>query len=52
VMVSIYERGGTIVKQLGRCPSFKTLTKLITIAGLTDALHAKGPFTLFAPSDE
>ncbi|EFX70414.1 hypothetical protein DAPPUDRAFT_13889, partial [Daphnia pulex] len=52
VMVSIYERGGTIVKQLGRCPSFKTLTKLITIAGLNDALHAKGPFTLFAPSDD
>ncbi|XP_032795383.2 transforming growth factor-beta-induced protein ig-h3 [Daphnia magna] len=52
VVVSIYQRGGTIVKELARCPVFKSLTKLITIAGLKDALHAKWPFTLFAPSDE
>lgn len=52
VMVSIYEREGSIVKELRRCPVFKTLSKLITIAELADALHEKGPFTVFAPSDE
>ena len=52
VMVSIYDRDGSIVKELRRCPVFKTLSKLITIADLTDALHGKGPFTLFAPSDK
>lgn len=52
VVVSIYERGGSIVKELERCPVFKSLSKLINVAGLNDALHAKGPFTLFAPTDE
>ncbi len=39
----------TIVERTG---SFKTLLAAIKAAGLTDALEADGPFTLFAPSDE
>jgi len=52
VFVHIYERGGTIVKELSRCPAFKFATKLIGIAGMWELLHEKGPFTLFAPTDE
>ncbi len=98
VMVGIYERGGTIVKELHRyvfsmainviilfspfsyenkycmlsvkelnfvlapfmilifftdssCPVFKTLGKLVGLAGLCETLNEKGPFTLMAPSD-
>jgi uncharacterized surface protein with fasciclin (FAS1) repeats len=32
--------------------SFKTLTKAVTEAGLVDTLKGKGPFTVFAPTDE
>jgi uncharacterized surface protein with fasciclin (FAS1) repeats len=32
--------------------SFKTLTKAIEAAGLTETLSGKGPYTVFAPSDE
>ena len=32
--------------------NFTTFTAGIKAAGLTDALAAKGPFTVFAPSDE
>lgn len=32
--------------------NFKTLAKLLTDAGLVDALKGKGPFTVFAPTDE
>jgi transforming growth factor-beta-induced protein len=52
VMVNIYEREGSIGRELKRCPTFQTLSKLLAIAGLEDALHAKGPYTLFAPTDE
>lgn len=31
---------------------FKTLVKLVQGAGLVDALRGKGPFTVFAPTDE
>ncbi|GIV05901.1 MAG: beta-Ig-H3/fasciclin [Fimbriimonadales bacterium] len=31
---------------------FKTLVKLVQEAGLVDALRGKGPFTVFAPTDE
>lgn len=31
---------------------FKTLAKLLGQAGLVDALKGKGPFTVFAPTDE
>ena len=32
--------------------SFKTLTTALTAAGLVDTLKGKGPFTVFAPTDE
>jgi uncharacterized surface protein with fasciclin (FAS1) repeats len=32
--------------------SFKTLTKLVTDAGLVDTLKGTGPFTVFAPTDD
>jgi transforming growth factor-beta-induced protein len=32
--------------------SFKTLAAALTAAGLVDTLQGKGPFTVFAPSDE
>ena len=32
--------------------SFKTLATALTAAGLVDRLKAKGPFTVFAPTDE
>ncbi len=31
---------------------FKTLTKAISTAGMSETLKGKGPFTVFAPSDE
>jgi uncharacterized surface protein with fasciclin (FAS1) repeats len=31
---------------------FKTLTKLVTDAGLVDVLKGKGPFTVLAPTDK
>ncbi len=32
--------------------SFKTLAKALTEAGLVDTLKGKGPFTVFAPTDD
>src|SRR5579884_1222214 len=32
--------------------SFKTLTAALQAAGLVDTLKGKGPFTVFAPTDE
>ncbi len=32
--------------------SFKTLVAAVTAAGLADTLSGKGPFSVFAPSDE
>ncbi len=32
--------------------SFNTLAKALTVAGLVDTLKGKGPFTVFAPTDE
>jgi len=52
VVVSIYERGGNLVKELHKNPHYKTLAKLIATADLSDVLHENGPFTLFAPSDD
>lgn len=52
VMVSIYEKKGTITKELKRCPTFKSLSKYLWIADAEGALHGKGPFTVFAPTDK
>jgi transforming growth factor-beta-induced protein len=40
-----------IVQTASGAGSFKTLTSLLRRAGLTGALQAKGPFTVFAPTD-
>lgn len=41
-----------ILTVAGEAGSFGTLAKLITAAGLTETLNGKGPFTVFAPTDE
>jgi uncharacterized surface protein with fasciclin (FAS1) repeats len=40
-----------IVQTAVAAGQFKTLTKLVKEAGLAGALQAKGPFTVFAPTD-
>jgi uncharacterized surface protein with fasciclin (FAS1) repeats len=41
-----------IVETATDAGSFKTLVTAIQAAGLTDTLKGKGPFTVFAPTDE
>jgi uncharacterized surface protein with fasciclin (FAS1) repeats len=41
-----------IVETAVAAGTFKTLTKALTEAGLVDTLKGKGPFTVFAPTDE
>ena len=41
-----------IVDVLSNDPRFKTLTTALKSAGLIDTLKGKGPFTVFAPTDE
>jgi uncharacterized surface protein with fasciclin (FAS1) repeats len=43
---------GTIVDVASSQSSFKTLTSLLKTAGLVETLQGKGPFTVFAPTDE
>jgi uncharacterized surface protein with fasciclin (FAS1) repeats len=42
----------TIVDTAVKAGSFTTLAKALTAAGLVDTLKGKGPFTVFAPTDE
>jgi len=42
----------TIVDTAVAAGSFKTLATALTAAGLVDTLKGKGPFTVFAPTDE
>jgi uncharacterized surface protein with fasciclin (FAS1) repeats len=42
---------GNIVETAVAAGQFKTLTKLLTRAGLAAALRQPGPFTVFAPTD-
>jgi uncharacterized surface protein with fasciclin (FAS1) repeats len=42
----------TIVETAVAAGNFKTLATLLTNAGLVEALNGKGPFTVFAPTDE
>ncbi|ARV63080.1 fasciclin [Nostocales cyanobacterium HT-58-2] len=42
---------GTIVDVASANPSFKTLVAALKAADLVDTLSAKGPFTVFAPTD-
>lgn len=41
-----------VIATLEESGHFKTLVKAIEAAGLVDTLKGKGPFTVFAPSDE
>ncbi len=42
----------SIVETAKSSDSFKTLTKALEAAGLVETLEGKGPFTVFAPTDE
>lgn len=46
------EPKGDIVETAVADGHFKTLAKALTAAGLVDTLKGKGPFTVFAPTDE
>ncbi len=41
-----------IVDTAVQAGTFKTLAKALTAAGLVETLQGKGPFTVFAPTDE
>ena len=42
----------TIVKVAAGAGQFNTLVAAVKAAGLADTLNGKGPFTVFAPTDE
>lgn len=43
---------GTIVEAAVATPELSTLVSLVQAAGLVDALNGKGPFTVFAPTND
>jgi uncharacterized surface protein with fasciclin (FAS1) repeats len=43
---------GTIVDVAAGAPQFKTLVAAVKAAGLAETLSGKGPFTVFAPTDD
>ena len=45
-------KAADIVDTAGAAGSFKTLVTAVKAAGLVDTLKGKGPFTVFAPTDE
>lgn len=45
-------RSKTIVDNAVNSPIHKTLVKAVMAAGLVDTLKSKGPFTVFAPTDD
>ncbi len=49
--IDIPEGEGTVVEVAQRAGSFSTLLTALDAAGLTAALEAEGPFTVFAPTD-
>jgi uncharacterized surface protein with fasciclin (FAS1) repeats len=42
----------TVLTTAGEAGQFKTLAKLVRLAGLEGALNGDGPFTVFAPTDD
>ncbi len=46
------EKPGDIVAVASSAGSFKTLVAAVKAAGLVETLQGKGPFTVFAPTDE
>jgi uncharacterized surface protein with fasciclin (FAS1) repeats len=51
-MPAFAEEKKDIVDTAVAAGSFKTLAKALTEAGLIETLKGKGPFTVFAPTDE
>ncbi len=52
VIASKPAQSGTIVDIAASNPSFSTLVTAVKAAGLTEMLSGKGPFTVFAPTNE
>lgn len=52
VKASAAANASDIVDTAVKAGNFKTLAKALTAAGLVDTLKGKGPFTVFAPTDE
>jgi uncharacterized surface protein with fasciclin (FAS1) repeats len=52
MMFAINVSAKDIVETATSAGSFKTLVAAIQAAGLTETLKGKGPFTVFAPTDE
>ena len=50
--LSVSARAKDIVDTAVGAGNFKTLAAALTAAGLIDTLKGKGPFTVFAPTDE
>jgi len=42
----------SVADTIARTPQLSTLSRLVTDAGLAQALRGPGPFTVFAPTDE
>ena len=49
---SAHHKKSDILDVAVKTGSFKTLVVAVKAAGLVDALRVKGPFTVFAPTDE
>lgn len=52
VYATAAKAAGDIVDTAIKAGSFKTLVTAVQAAGLVDTLKGKGPFTVFAPTDE
>src|SRR5271169_1628276 len=51
-MPTINQETTNIFETAKTVSDFKTLVRLVDAAGLADALKSRGPYTVFAPSDE
>jgi uncharacterized surface protein with fasciclin (FAS1) repeats len=51
-MAHASDKPGDIVAVASGAGSFKTLVSAVKAAGLVETLQGKGPFTVFAPTDE
>jgi uncharacterized surface protein with fasciclin (FAS1) repeats len=51
-MAQAADKPGDIVAVASGAGSFKTLVAAIKAAGLVETLQGKGPFTVFAPTDD
>jgi uncharacterized surface protein with fasciclin (FAS1) repeats len=51
-MARVEEKAKTIVDLAKKAGNFKTLVDALQAADLVDTLKGKGPFTVFAPSDD